>query len=97
MTLWSGIAAVHLMGSLGEKSRADHARNDDRESENSECCSWIHGWARAYRHPLRTMLSSQAAGLALQAQHAKRCAEAVSHWGQTIAKGRMGGGGRGAW
>ena len=32
------IAAVHLMGSLGEKSRADHARNDDRESENSECC-----------------------------------------------------------
>jgi hypothetical protein len=31
------IAAVHLMGSLGEKSRADHARNDDRESENSEC------------------------------------------------------------
>ena len=36
------IATTDLMRSLGEQSRADYARNDDRESENSECCQWIH-------------------------------------------------------
>ena len=36
------IATTDLMRSLGEQSRADYARNDDRESKNSECCQWIH-------------------------------------------------------
>jgi hypothetical protein len=36
------IATTDLMRSLGEQSRADYARSDDRESENSECCQWIH-------------------------------------------------------